>query len=284
MNKKDTEKMHYLETIRKQEPIRPSELKFKRIRYDYIDELIGEGKIHKKKYGDGYTLLFLPEHEQRADERYNRDSLERRWFPPHQKQGLQFDFKSDIKAWLDQVHIWGGFFTPWAHPKMSLFDGKLPIEYEPTYPFFKEYVKNLVENNPDVCSNPFVEQDKLKCMMKKFSDIRDNIIDEINIIIEKQKPSMRQGVKQSLGEIILIRITKELLSEKELAISPCWIMMHNPSSNIDEDIIKNLLTKLRKSKIITKKSIADLWSMISESQQICNTIIRSLKVLQQVKD
>jgi hypothetical protein len=63
MNKKETEKMQYVKVIHERQPLRPTELGFKRIRYDYIEELDYEGKIGRQKYGRGYTLLFMPGRE-----------------------------------------------------------------------------------------------------------------------------------------------------------------------------------------------------------------------------
>ncbi|MCJ7570717.1 MAG: hypothetical protein MUO82_02410 [Candidatus Thermoplasmatota archaeon] len=75
MNKKETEKMHYVKVIREKQPVRPSELGFKRVRYEYIAELEGAAKICQKKWGRGYTLLFMPGMEHLAIERYEKDIL-----------------------------------------------------------------------------------------------------------------------------------------------------------------------------------------------------------------
>jgi len=199
---------------------------------------------------------------------------------------LQLDFKPNIKAWLDQLYIWDDFFTPWVHSKKSLFgfDGVLRVEYEPTYPHFREYVKNLIEDKPELCPNPFSEQNKLKEMMKKFNDKRDPIIEEIESAIRKQNPNIKQKTKESLMEIVLIRISKELIPDDEFTHLQCWISMHNPPSDINEEIIRDVLAIVLSSKSVTKKSVTALWSMISESEQILNNIIRSLKVLQQIKE
>jgi len=74
---KEKQKKHYFELIEKHEPIRPGELKnkygIKRVREDYIKELVFEQKIKREKYAKKYTLLFIPGHKRKADERYRKD-------------------------------------------------------------------------------------------------------------------------------------------------------------------------------------------------------------------
>jgi hypothetical protein len=74
---KEKQKMHYFKLIQKHEPVHPEELKteygIKKVRYDYIDELCYDKQIEREKYEKKYTLLFMPGHKKKADERYRKD-------------------------------------------------------------------------------------------------------------------------------------------------------------------------------------------------------------------
>ena len=71
---KDKKKAHYVEVINEKKVVRPSELGLKRVRYDYLDELVNEVRIGRKKYSKEYTLLFIPGHENKANERFYRET------------------------------------------------------------------------------------------------------------------------------------------------------------------------------------------------------------------
>ena len=78
--RKERKKMHYVKVINEKEPVRPSELGFNRVQYDYLDELYYEKRIGRKKYTKRYTLLFMPGHEDNAYERFYHETATNNWF------------------------------------------------------------------------------------------------------------------------------------------------------------------------------------------------------------
>jgi hypothetical protein len=71
---KEIKKNHYVEVINSKKVIHPSELGFKRVRFDYIKELADERRIGRKKYTKWYTLLFKLGCNNLADEKFYHDT------------------------------------------------------------------------------------------------------------------------------------------------------------------------------------------------------------------
>jgi len=291
--------------------------------YDMLKPLRKREVIKGLKKGRD-LINFLPGNEELARKKWKIEK-------PHYQE-LQLDFRPDIIAWHDQLSYWDEFFTPWIHSKKIMFDGRLPVENEPTYPYFKKYVESKlekIEKTPDLSLNPFDEQDKLKKMMKKFNEIRDKILDEFKSAMENRMqdiksilpdfeikaamenrmqdkkiilPDFNENSKQQLLKIVFMRITYKFLNQQNfgkklsIVIGPDknkkpFSMTKNKNlflGNMYEDkdikdIINLLSEEIKKSNIITRESIAELWTMVSESQMICTRIIRVLKVLQRIK-
>jgi len=295
---KEKKKKHYVELIRKNEPIRPEELKtkfgVKRVRYDYITELCSNKEIDRKPWGKHFTLLFMPGHEALADEKFHsvigkgRNHTSSRI----QEQELRLDFKPIIIAWKTQLTYWKDFFTPWVHSnelKFPLWDGYhyyLPVENEPTYPHLKKYMKELIEKNPDLCINPFDEQDRLKKMLMQYDAIRDSIAQEMEQILNKKRLGLEKEKKRDLLSILFARMTNEIPLQEE---SPDLVFLSAAAPDysdfaVDDKTFEDIVKEVKKSSVITPESFTKLYQMLSAGQQMVINIDRALEILLQIKD
>jgi len=211
-------------------------------------------------------------------------------------QSPRFDFRPDIREWYEQLSYWDEFFTPWVPSKQIVFDGRLRIENEPTYPIFKKYVENMlnkIEKTSDIC-NPFDEHNKLKIRIKTFNELRDKILDEFKLIIKRRKTEIKSKLssyndktEQSLLQLLYMRKTFEFLKRRNFNKKFSISIENNLDNKIDDkhiiSILKLLSNDVNKSKVITEKTMIELWTMISEAQLTCNRIMRMLKILKQIK-
>jgi len=313
---KQTKKDHYVKQIAEKEPVRPSELEFKRVRYDYLKELKNEGRIDREDWGKNYTLFFMPGHKDRANERFDKEALKSRGISARQNQEIRIDFKPDIENWLDQnFSYWNKFFSPWFRSD-EVFDGNLPIENRPSFPFFKKYVKDILVKKPGFCQDPFIENEKLKNMATRFNKSRDNLLNEFKSIINKKYsfikkkiPNFDKNIEQKLLEIIVWKTSVRYL-QKENFHKSFVIGLDEPNPFIpevkyDEDtkietiylselseeinsekqkeILNSILHDVDMSRIITRKKIVELWTMISEAQTKMSKIERSLELLNRLE-
>jgi len=196
--KKEKSKKHYVEVIREKGPVRPSELGFKRVRYDYLDQLVYSGEIGRKKFGRGYTLLFMLEHEVQAEERHNREAGKNYFQKKNIKirTELKFDFSVLIDNWvknLPSFHInivtGANRFDGKKMINLDFFDAKF-IWYNfnnaMLFSEFKNYIENLHEIYPDSIVDPIKEQEFFIDKLDLFLEKRMNLIKKIcNIIIEQ---------------------------------------------------------------------------------------------------
>jgi len=272
--------------------------------YDMLKPLRKREVIKGLKKGR-YLVNVLPENEELARKKWKIEK------PPYQEP--QLDFRPDIKAWYEQFSYWDEFLTPWLHSKeVILFDGHLPVEHEPTYPYFKKYVERRLEKleeTPSLCLKPFDEQSKLKKMMERFNDLRDTILDEFKAImdrkmssIESKLPNFDENFKHQLLQLIFMRKTYEFLNQQNfdklfavvigtpknkyflrMTGNKNFILHQVYKSKDIEEVLDLLSGEIDKSRIITRESMVELWTMISESQQMCGRIMRTLKLLCRIK-
>ena len=138
---KEKRKKHYFELIEKHEPIRPSELKnkygIKRVREDYLKELVYEQKVKREQYAKRYTLLFLPGHKRKADERYRKD----------------FNFNKHLENIKNKV-IWPWFKQLKPIQNLSIESNHVNIQNKM---LFKDFKKNHLK--PEF-NNPFEKLDE----------------------------------------------------------------------------------------------------------------------------
>jgi len=295
---KEKKKMHYVQLIKNNEPIRPNELKtklgIKRVSYYYIDKLVNiDKKIGRKNWGKGYTLLFMPGHEHKANERFNSETGKERRYTSYipREQKLRLDFKPVIMTWKKQLTDWNSFFIPWVPSdelKFPLWDGYhyyLPVENESTYPHLKKYVKELIEKNPELCINPFDEQDKLKKLLIEYDTIRDNIAQEMERILNKKKLGLKREKKRELLSILFARMTKEIPLQKE---QPDLVFLSSAAPDcsdfaVDDKTFEDIVKDVKKSSIITSESFTRLYQMFSAGQQRIINIDRALEIILHIK-
>lgn len=295
---KEKKKMHYAELIRENEPIRPEELKtklgVKRVRYDYITELCFKKKIDRKNWGKHFTLLFMPGHEELADARFHSVTGKGQNYISSRRpeQELRLDFKPIIAAWKTQLGLWDNFFTPWLHsdelkfPPCDGYHYYLTVEHEPIYPHLKKYVKELIGKNPDLCINPFDEQDELKKMLMQYDAIRDSIAQEMEQILNKKRLGLEKEKKRDLLSILFARMTNEIPLQEE-SPDPVFLSTAAPDYSdfaVDDKTFEDIVKEVKKSSIITPESFTKLYQMLSAGQQMVTNIDRALEILLQIKD
>ena len=184
MYNKEEKKKQYVIEIYKREPVRPSELPFKRIRHDYFNELQAERKIFMKNYGKGYTLLAKPNHEDLCDKRANHDLHKDQKIEPFEQGNLTFRKEIIERIVIPFIRQMSGI-TINEHGVMVPCGGlgrlrkypqvKLDVEKDP---LFSEFVKicNVV------IPNPGQEYQNFKLKSKEFLDGYRSISDEIRAI------------------------------------------------------------------------------------------------------
>jgi len=198
MNKKEREKNQYILDIYKKEPVRPKELPYRRVRDDYINELVIEGKIIKRKYGKTYTLLAKPNHEDLCDQRAIKDL--------HMDARIDVTKQSDIKIRkeivdrivipferqmsgmiIDDNRIMMSYGT--LGKLRSYHVTKLDVEKNPLYP---EFVKTCKVIDP----NPHLEYERFQQKSKEFFDKYKSISEEIRNIVFTEFVKKTYGKKQ----------------------------------------------------------------------------------------
>ena len=188
MNNKKAKKEQLVIEIYKSEPVRPSELPMKRIRYDLLTELEAEGRILIKKYGNWLTLLAKPNHEELCGQRERKES----------KRNLKNDIaeQGDIKIRkeiIDQVvspliYQMSGFII--EDDRIMIPHGSLRIlrSYHLTKldaeknPLYSEFTKTCKEIDP----NPHDEYEKFQKKSKEFLDSHKSISNEIQVIVSRE--------------------------------------------------------------------------------------------------
>jgi hypothetical protein len=188
MDKKEKAKDQYILEIYKNEPVRPRELPFERIRHDYIDELVTEGKIFKKNYGKQFTLLAKPGHEDLCDERANKE-----FFRNQKKvasEEVDVAFREEIvelivKPFIHQMSgmIIGDDKIQAPHGKRGILKEypKVELDVEKD-PLFFGLSKTCVGIHPNPCQG----YQKFKEKSVEFRDNSKSISDEIRRIAIKE--------------------------------------------------------------------------------------------------
>jgi hypothetical protein len=184
MYKKEEMKKRYVIEIYKREPVRPSELPFKRIRHDYLTELQVEGKIFMKNYGKGYTLMAKPNHEDLCDERANNDLYKHRKKDPFERSDITFKKEILERVVMPFIRQMSGIIindyrilVPHGRRgKLRKYpQTKLDAENDPLY---SEFIKTC----NGVVPNPYHEYVKFQQRSKEFLDSYISISDEVRSI------------------------------------------------------------------------------------------------------
>jgi hypothetical protein len=206
MNKKEEKKKQYVTEIYEKEPVKPSELSFKRVRFDYLVELQGEGKILIKKYGKSYTLLAGPGHEGLCNERANRDLYR------HQKKDAfergDLTFKKEI---IERIVI----------PFIRQMSGIIIVDKNIMVPcgargILRKYPQTKLDAEKDklfpefvkICNvvipNPGQEYQNFKLKSKEFLDNYKSISHEIQTIALR-KIATGTATKNKVASVKMVR-------------------------------------------------------------------------------
>ncbi len=180
--------MHYVSVIQKKEPVRPSELGFKLVRYDWLNELEYENEIYIKRIGENYTLLGIAGHEYKAEERINKEVLKKHvpFDCEKTRQKIKFDFTQLIEEWLQElprIAMSYGIIKADNEERDTPYNG-VTIEGNPLCSAFKKYVESLMKINTEFFLNPFMEQGEFDKKAESFIRERKELIGEIVEIIQ----------------------------------------------------------------------------------------------------
>jgi hypothetical protein len=206
MNKKEEKMKQYVMEIYKKEPVKPSELSFKRVRYDYLDLLKARREIVIRKYGKGYTLLAGPGHEGLCNERANRDLYSHQKKDAFERGDLTFKKEIIERIVIPFIRQMSGI-TINNHGVMIPCGSlgrlrkypqvKLDVEKDPLFSEFVTTCKGVVPN-------PGQEYEKFQLKSKEFLDNYMSISNEIRAIALK-KIAMGTASKDKTASVKLIR-------------------------------------------------------------------------------
>jgi len=210
--------MEYLEFMRKKEPIRPSELepKFGTVRYDLIEELANEHQIGRKKYGDEYTLLFMPEHEILAEERYKRDVSKNVWLLSKRHKEDVNKIEKAIAKLIDELNR-----IP-TIKEMGVELEKDPKKYEMIHSLIFERLARIIKLKPSVegiIQSVYKEKTKLK---KTIGHKGKPIRRSTHEFLEKATKEIESSLPSD--EIIMDKLLLDELERRNSAIhSLIWL-------------------------------------------------------------
>jgi len=264
-------------------------------------------KLARKKFGIGVSFYGYPDLDFKSDinEWHSQLQYWDEFFTPW------IHFKKRKKAELVDSYLRLELSLSYQHFRKYVKDA---LEKNPNFcqvdPFEEQIkLKKMIE--------PFNE------LRNKLLDEFETIMDSKMLIIESKLPDFDKNFKHQLLQLIFMRKTSEFLEQQNFNEPFLVVIKTPKNKNIlymvknkklaplfkdkpkdvkeymighkeftpsfvykpkdIKDVFNLLSDEIDKSPIITKELMVKLWTMISESQQICGRIMRALKLFYRIK-